>query len=81
VGGEVFNIASGKDYSLLELVNILNKIVHKRIKPRFISPRPGDVQRTWADISKAKKLLGFSPEIGFEEGLEKTVTWFRARHK
>jgi nucleoside-diphosphate-sugar epimerase len=77
ISGEVFNIASGKDYSVLELVHILNKILGKKIKPEFVSPRPGDVQRTWADISKAKKLLSFVPKVGFEAGLKKTFTWFR----
>ncbi len=77
IGGEVFNIASGRDYPVLGLVDILNKILHKKIKPRFVAPRPGDVERTWADISKAKKLLGFSPKVGFVEGLEKTARWFK----
>lgn len=76
-GGEVFNIASGKDYSVLDLLSYLNRISGKKISPHFISPRPGDVMRTWADISKAKKLLGFTPEVSFKEGLERTFAWFK----
>ncbi|MGE4357073.1 MAG: SDR family oxidoreductase [Candidatus Omnitrophota bacterium] len=77
ISGEVFNIASGKDYSVLSLLEILNRIMHKKIKPKFVSPRPGDVRRTWADISKAKRLLGFVPKVDFQNGLEKTVSWFK----
>jgi len=75
--GEVFNIASGKDYSILELVEILNKILHKDIKPVFLPPRPGDVFRTKADLTKAKKILKFKPKIDFIQGLSLTVEYFK----
>jgi len=81
ISGEVFNIASGKDYSVLELLDILNKIMDKDIKPEFLPPRPGDVRRTWADISKAKRLLGFEPKIDLLKGLERTVSWFRENYR
>lgn len=80
INGEVFNIASGRDYSVIELLEILNKIMQKRIRPKFLSPRPGDVRRTWADISKAKRMLGFEPKIDFKTGLEKTVAWFKEKY-
>jgi UDP-glucose 4-epimerase len=75
--GEVLNIAAGKDYTILELVNFLNKIMGKNIKPIFLPPRPGDVFKTQADISRAKKRLGFKPKINFKEGLELTIEWFK----
>jgi len=71
--GEVFNIAGGKDYSILELVKILNKIMKKDISLKFLNPRPGDVFRTLSDLSKSKKILGFRPKIDFLEGLNLTV--------
>ena len=74
---EVFNIAGGKDYTVLELVKILNKILGKDIKPVFLPKRPGDVFKTRADLSRVKKLLGFVPAIGFTEGLKLTVEYFR----
>lgn len=77
--GEVFNIAGGKDYSILELVKILNRILGKNIKPVFLPIRPGDVFKTKADISKARKILGFSPGENFIEGLELTVSYFKER--
>lgn len=73
--GEVFNIASGKDYSILELVKILNRMMKKDIKPIFLKPRPGDVFRTLADLAHAKK-IGFNPDIDFIEGLKLTVDYF-----
>jgi len=73
----IFNIASGKDYNILELVKILNKIMKKNIKPSFLSPRPGDVFRTLADLSNAKKILGFKPKIDFVEGLNLTIKYFK----
>jgi len=75
--GEVFNIANGRDYSVLELARILNKFMHKEIKPIFLSKRPGDVFKTLADLSKAKKILGFRPKIDFIEGLKLTIEYFK----
>jgi len=74
---EVFNVASGKDYTVLDLVSILNKITKKNIKPVFLPLRPGDVFKTLADLSKSKKKLGFSPRVDFIEGLNITVNYFK----
>ncbi|MCM8797424.1 MAG: SDR family oxidoreductase [Candidatus Omnitrophica bacterium] len=79
--GEVFNIASGKDYTVLELVNLLNKIMHKKIKPVFLKPRPGDVFKTHADLSMSKKYLKFKPGFNFMEGLKLTVDYFKEKEK
>ena len=75
--GEVFNIAYGKRVTINELVERLNKILQTRIEPTYQSPRKGDVRHSLADISQARKTLHYSPEIGFDEGLEKTVQGFR----
>ena len=80
VSGEVFNIASGFDYTVLDLVEYLNRIIGKNLKPVFGPPRPGDVARTLADISRAKKLLKLKIKVDFEQGLKKCVEWFKA-HK
>lgn len=74
--GEVFNIACGKAYSVLDIVSSVNKILKKSINPKFGPIRPGDVKDTLADISKARKLLKFEPKVGFEEGLKKTIEYF-----
>ncbi len=74
---EIFNVANGKDNTVLQLVEQLNKIIGKNIKPKFLPIRVGDVLRTCADISKIKSKLGFCSRVGFEEGLRKTVEYFR----
>src|SRR3989338_5034289 len=76
---EVFNVANGKDHTVLELVDALNKIIGKSIKPKFLDPRPGDVFKTHADISKIQKKLGYKPLVNFENGLQKTVEYFKPR--
>jgi nucleoside-diphosphate-sugar epimerase len=75
--GEVFNVAGGRDYTILELLKILNKIMHKNIKPIFLAVRPGDVFKTKADISTAAKELCYKPRIDFIRGLELTVRYFK----
>jgi nucleoside-diphosphate-sugar epimerase len=74
---EVLNVANGKDNTVLQLVDLLNKIIGKNIKPKFLPVRAGDVFRTLADISKIKANLGFQSKVNFEEGLRKTVEYFR----
>jgi nucleoside-diphosphate-sugar epimerase len=76
---EVFNVGNGKDNTVLQLVDSLNKIIGKDIKPEFRPKRPGDVFRTWADISQAKKVLGYKPKIGFEQGLSLTIRYMEAQ--
>jgi len=75
--GEVFNVASGCDYTLLELVAFLNKLTARKTKPLFLKPRPGDVFRTLADLSKSNKLLGFKPKIDFIKGLKLTLEYWK----
>ncbi len=74
---DVFNVACGRSFSVLDIVRYVNKILKKDIKPKFTPVRAGDVKDTLADIKKAKKLIKFNPETGFEEGLVKTVEFFR----
>jgi nucleoside-diphosphate-sugar epimerase len=75
---DVFNVACGRDHSVLELVAQLNKIIGTAIKPEFLPKRPGDVLRTCADISKGRRILGFKPMVTFSQGLQRTVQWFKA---
>src|SRR5204862_6015409 len=77
VGGEVFNVACGQRASLLDLVAALNQILGTSIEPSFGPSRPGDVKHSMADIGQARRLLGYEPRVLFEEGLERTVDWFR----
>lgn len=72
----VFNIACGKRITVNELVKSLSKIIDTDIEPLHTNPRPGDVRHSQADISKAKKALGYRIEVDFEKGLKRTVDWF-----
>lgn len=75
--GEIFNIGTEEEFSVVEIFNLLKKILKKpTAKPIFVPKRPGDVRRTLADISKARKSLKYRPIVFFEEGLRKTVEWF-----
>lgn len=74
---EVLNIANGKDNTVLQLAETLNKIMGKNIQPKFLPVRAGDVFRTLADISKAEEKIGFKPLVNFEDGLRKTVDYFK----
>ena len=60
-------------------IKSLNKIIGKNIKPQLLPVRAGDVFRTSADISKISKLLKFKPLVSFEDGLKKTVAYFKAK--
>jgi nucleoside-diphosphate-sugar epimerase len=73
---EVFNVACGEAYSVLDIIKYVNKILKKDIAPKFTPKRAGDIKHTLADISKIKKLTGFNPEVGFEEGLRRTIEYF-----
>ena len=75
--GKVFNIAIGERITLNQLVEMINRILDKEIKPIYEKDKPGDIKHSHADISCAKKILGYEPEYGFEEGLQKTVEWFQ----
>jgi len=80
VSGDVFNIACHEEYSVLDILNELKKIMGIReIKPAFKPKRPGDVRRTYADIGKSKRVLGFQIQTRFPEGLRRTVKWFLSR--
>lgn len=74
--GEVFNVAGGKNYGILELAMILNKIMRKNIQPVFLPLRQGDVFKTRADLSNSRKFLGYSPKVDFLKGLKLTVEYF-----
>jgi len=74
---QVYNIACGGQISLLQLFNELKTIAGSNLEPIHGPERVGDVKHSFADISKAKKLLGYQPDISVEEGLRKTFAWYK----
>jgi nucleoside-diphosphate-sugar epimerase len=79
VSGEVFNVACGRNATLLDVIARVNRLLGTTIAPKFAPPRPGDVRHSKADISKAKRLLGYRVSVPLAEGLERTVAWLRDR--
>jgi nucleoside-diphosphate-sugar epimerase len=77
--GRVLNIAAGRRYTLLDLVDVLNDLLGTDIAPVHGPPRPGDVRHSVADITAAREVLGYEPQVSFREGLERTVAWYRDR--
>ncbi|MDQ3069270.1 MAG: SDR family oxidoreductase [Acidobacteriota bacterium] len=75
--GEVINVATGGRVSLLQLFDQMKRITGADVEPIFVDARAGDVRDSQADISKAKRLLGYEPVVSFEDGLARTVAWYR----
>lgn len=74
---QVYNIACGEQTSLLELFEGLKKEAGTTLQPIYGPERKGDVKHSLADISKAKKLLGYEPSVSVEEGLKRTYKWYK----
>jgi UDP-glucuronate 4-epimerase len=80
VGYEIINLGGGNNpYTLHQMIALMEKFSGKKAKLKFESAFKADMDVTWADISKAKKLLGWEPKIGFEEGIERLVKWHGAK--
>jgi UDP-glucose 4-epimerase len=78
--GQAINVATGGRITLLELLAALNRVMGTSAVPEFGPARQGDVRDSQASIEKAKNLLGYTPIVDFEDGLRKTVDWYRSRH-
>ena len=77
VSGEVMNVACGRSVDLNDLVSSINRILGSQLTPQYAPERVGDIKHSCADISKAVTKLGYKPQVGFEEGMARTINWFR----
>ncbi len=75
--GEVINIACGEAVTVNAIIDRINQLLGKHVKPIYVPARPGDVKHSLADITAAKKLIGFKPVVLFSEGLERSLDWYR----
>jgi UDP-glucose 4-epimerase len=75
--GQVINIACGQAVTVNEIIDMINKLLGKNVKPKYTDPRPGDVKHSLADIMAAQKLINFKPSVSFHEGLKKAIDWYR----
>ena len=77
VVGEVFNVGGGSRIRVNELIGMMENIIGKKAKVKYIEKQKGDVRDTWADVSKARTDLAWKPKVGIEEGLRKFVEWWK----
>lgn len=80
VAGRVFNVACGERHTLNETFRVLGGLLDFRERPVYGPSRTGDVRDSLADISAAREAFGYEPAIGFEEGLRRTVDWYRNQY-
>ena len=79
VSGKVYNIGTGRSVTILDLVAALNRLLGTGLVPKHGEARPGDVRHSRADISRARQELRYEPTVTFEEGLERTLRWYREK--
>jgi len=77
VSGMLFNVGTGRRATLNQTLKLLEKIIGKPIRAKYDPPRDGDILHSQADIELARKVLGYQPRVGFEEGLLCTWDWYR----
>ncbi len=81
VAGKTFNVACGQEINLLELVAAINRVLGTAVEPLFEAARAGDVRSSRADIGAAVKWLGYQPQIEFEQGLRRSIDYYRTLMK
>ncbi len=75
--GKVLNVGVGDQFTLNGTIKMLNEVMGLHTKPKYAPPRAGDVHDSLADITLARQFLGYEPDFRYEEGLRKTVEWYR----
>ncbi len=81
VGFEIINLGGNHPYGLNEMIKLIEKHLGKKSTRNKKAFHKADLKATWADISKAKRLLGWQPKVGLEEGIRRTVQWYLANKK
>ena len=76
--GEIFNVAAGSPASVNKLADTIGEILGKSVERTHLPSRAGDIRDSWADLSKSKRVLGYAPLVGLEDGLRRTVEFLRA---
>jgi UDP-glucose 4-epimerase len=72
----IFNVGTGKPVNLLELVDRINRVAGRDLRPVFSDPSPGDIRHSVADIRRIREALGYRPSCTLEDGLKQTLDWF-----
>ena len=74
--GGIFNVGTGEETNLFELLAVLEEVIGVQVEPIFAPPRPGDIRRSYGDISLARQALKYQPKVNLKKGLMETVTWY-----
>ncbi len=77
VSGQTINIATGERITLNQIFQELRSLTGYKGNPAYAPPRAGDIRDSLADITLARELLGYTPQVDFREGLRRTVEWYR----
>lgn len=75
VSGRIFNISAGSPTSVNTLAETIGRLLERPVERRYLPPRPGDLRDSWADVSEARRVLGYEPSVGLEEGLRRTIAF------
>jgi UDP-glucose 4-epimerase len=73
VNGRILNVATGSPISVNELADTIGRVLGREVEKTYLPPRPGEVRDSWADLTKARELLGYETRVGLEEGLQRTA--------
>lgn len=76
-GYEILNLGESKTVTLIELVRMIEEATGKKAALDWKPMQPGDVRKTYADIQKARQLIGYNPKVDIQEGIQQFVTWFK----
>jgi len=77
VAGRSLNLANGGSITLLQMLATLNKYLGTNVQPIFAEPRPGDIRESMADITLARTLLKYEPQVGFDEGIRRSIEYYK----
>ena len=81
VGFEIINLGNNKPYELNYLIHLIEKYLNKKAKIKYLPFHKADMKATWADIEKAKEILKWEPKINLDEGIRRTVEWYKENEK
>jgi nucleoside-diphosphate-sugar epimerase len=80
ISGMVFNGGTGMAITLNEVLKVLGTITGKRVEAKYEPARTGDIRHSQADVTLARRALGYSPRVNFEEGLRRTWAWYKENY-
>jgi len=77
---EIYNLGRGNTITLSEFIRLIESLLGKKARIDLLPDQPGDVPLTFADVSKARRMLNYSPSVSTREGMQKTIEWYLAKY-